>query len=169
MRNLIALGHQRSFIRGDIISKSGKPAPTSRTTHAPCCYKGEQPYYSERHHSSRDPAHHPQPATRAISSLLQESGLTWVSPKREAAPPGGGTAQGESTERYRSSRGASTDDDLHPAVLRLTHARTGGHQQVSVAEALDGDRALRHAILDQFRLHCLGAADRQALIVMRRA
>jgi hypothetical protein len=35
-----------------------------------------------------------------------------------------------------------------------------------VAEALDGDGALRHAVLDQLGLHRLGTAHREALIVL---
>ena len=52
------------------------------------------------------------------------------------------------------------DDDLDAAVLRLTYTRTRWHQQMRVAEALDSDGACRHAVFDQFGLHCLGTAYR---------
>src|ERR1700760_4368028 len=42
-------------------------------------------------------------------------------------------------DRAGPLEGGSADDDLDPAVLWLTHARAGLHQQVGVAEALDGD------------------------------
>src|SRR5438270_1842999 len=63
----------------------------------------------------------------------------------------------------------SVDDDLHAPVLRLPHARTGRHQQVRLAKALDADDVLRHAVTHQFGRHRLGAAYRQALVVARRA
>jgi hypothetical protein len=59
-----------------------------------------------------------------------------------------------------------TDDDFDAAVLRLAHAGAGWHQQVGFAKALDGDRGLRHAVLHQFGCHCLGAAHRQALVIL---
>src|SRR6185312_13435662 len=58
----------------------------------------------------------------------------------------------------------SADDDLHTAVLRLTHARAGGNKPVCVAEALDRNGILRHAVLDQLGLHRRGATHRQALV-----
>jgi hypothetical protein len=42
----------------------------------------------------------------------------------------------------------SANDDLHSPVLRLAYARTRRHQQVRIAEALNGDSVFRHAILD---------------------
>src|SRR3984957_1798841 len=63
----------------------------------------------------------------------------------------------------------STNDDLHPPVLRLAHTWAGRYQQMCIAKALDGDRVGRHAILDQFRGYGLGTTDRQALVVLRRA
>ena len=53
----------------------------------------------------------------------------------------------------------STDDDLHPAVLRLAHAWTSRHQEARVAEALDGNRILRHAVRNQLRLDRLRATN----------
>src|SRR3984957_14024729 len=63
----------------------------------------------------------------------------------------------------------STNDDLHPPVLRLAHTGAGWYPQGCIAKALDGDRVVRHAILDQFRGYGLGTTDRQALVVLRRA
>ena len=60
----------------------------------------------------------------------------------------------------RDSPRKSTDDDLHPAILWLAHAWTGRHQEVRVAEALDGDRILRHAVRNQLRLDCLRSTNR---------
>jgi hypothetical protein len=39
-----------------------------------------------------------------------------------------------------------SDDDLDAAILRFAHTRTGWHQQVGVAETLDGDGICWHAI-----------------------
>ena len=61
----------------------------------------------------------------------------------------------------------STDDDLHPTILRLAHTWTSRHQEARVAEALNGDRIRRHTVRDQLRLDSLGASDRQALVVLR--
>jgi hypothetical protein len=47
----------------------------------------------------------------------------------------------------------STDNDFHSPVLRLPDTWAGRHQQVCIPKTLDGDGALRHPILDQFRLH----------------
>lgn len=54
----------------------------------------------------------------------------------------------------------STNDDLHPPVLRLAHTWAGRYQQMCIAKALDGDRVVWHAILDQFRGYSLGTTDR---------
>src|SRR6185312_7776223 len=61
---------------------------------------------------------------------------------------------------------SSADDDLDAAVLWLANARAGRHQQIGIAEALDGDGVLRHAVADQFRLHGARSAQRQALVVL---
>ena len=55
----------------------------------------------------------------------------------------------------------STNDDRHPPVLRLAHARTGRHEQNGVAETLRRDGAFRHAVLDQLGFDRVGAAYRQ--------
>jgi hypothetical protein len=44
----------------------------------------------------------------------------------------------------------SVNDDFDTPVLRLTHTRARGHQQIGIAETLDSDRTLRHAVLDKF-------------------
>ena len=60
-------------------------------------------------------------------------------------------------------------DDFDTSILRLTHARTSRHQQMCVAETLNVDRTLRHAILGEFRGNRLGSTYRQPLVVFRRA
>ena len=86
------------------------------------------------------------------------------------------TAGPRKTGRRRAPRSCiqplsrrSGDDDLHPAVLRFANAGAGGHQRIRFAKALRGDGVGRHAVLDQFRLHRVGAADRQSHVVLRRA
>ena len=37
---------------------------------------------------------------------------------------------------------------------------------MGIAKALDGDRVLRHAVLDQFGFHGLGTTYRQTLVVL---
>src|SRR6185312_11941040 len=61
------------------------------------------------------------------------------------------------------------EDDLDSAVLRLAHARAGGHQEMRLAVAVDVDRVRRHTVPDQLGLHRAGATDREALVVSRRA
>jgi hypothetical protein len=59
-----------------------------------------------------------------------------------------GTAQRISFEvlpilRQNCRMSHSTNDDLHPPVLRLSHTWTGRYQQMCIAKALDGDRVVR--------------------------
>jgi hypothetical protein len=51
-------------------------------------------------------------------------------------------------------------NDLDAPVLRLTNPRAGRYQQVGIAETLNVDRTLRHAVLGQFGGNSLRPADR---------
>ncbi len=58
------------------------------------------------------------------------------------------------------------------STRRFCGSRTpwaGGHQQMRLAEAMDGDRVARHAVAHQLGGDRVGAADRQAHVVLRRA
>ena len=58
------------------------------------------------------------------------------------------------------------------STRRFCGSRTPGPvctSRLRIAKTLDGDGALRHAVLDQLGLHRPGAADREALVVLMRA
>jgi hypothetical protein len=51
-------------------------------------------------------------------------------------------------------------NDFDAPVLRLTNPRAGRYQQVGIAETLNVDRTLRHAVLGQFGSNRLRPTDR---------
>ena len=57
------------------------------------------------------------------------------------------------------------DDDLHAAVLRLTHARACGDQKVRFTEARNTYRGTWNTVANKLTRHRLGASNRQPLIV----
>ncbi len=95
--------------------------------------------------------------TSAWRSRRQRSTSTWTGRRSTPRhPPFGRIACGAIY---------SLQHDLYPAALWLAHAVASRHQQMRIAEALDGDRVRRYAVLNQLRLHRRSAADRQAHIV----
>jgi hypothetical protein len=71
--------------------------------------------------------------------------------------------------RIGQSRVPLSQDDFDPPVLWLAHALCRLHQRTAFAKSLCGDRLAPHAQADQLGRHVLRPADREALVVARRA
>src|SRR5271155_2975463 len=64
---------------------------------------------------------------------------------------------------------ASVEDNLNPAVLRLTDARASRHQKLGVTVSVHRNHVLRYAVADQFRGDRAGTPLGQSLVVGRSA
>src|SRR5208283_3222226 len=93
-------------------------------------------------------------------SSTRRSALSPAERARVPAPP---------ASRKPTPLARLANDNLHPPVLRLADTRAGRHQKMGLAESLYRDSAAGHAVLDQFRGHCLGPTNGQRLIVFRGA